>query len=154
MYRVIICGPRDFTDYKELLKAVEGSGFKISEVVHGAATGADTLGDDFAAEYGLKCVKFPADWKNIKADDAEIATNQWGQKYNKNAGFSRNKKMAEYVAESCSNDGLKPGCIAIKMKTGGTEDMIKKAKEFGLEVYEHVPYTDFAKAGGDYLHEF
>lgn len=154
MYRVIICGPRDFKDYGEICKAVETSTFIISEIVHGAATGADTLAGDYASDKKIKCKEFPADWKNLDAPDAEIATNNWGGKYNKNAGFYRNTKMAEYVLESCKKDGLKPGCIAIKMKTGGTEHMIKTAKELGLEVYEYVPYTDFAKSSGNYLHEF
>ncbi len=153
MYRVLICGPRDFKDYDEIVKAVESSGFTpISEIIHGDATGADTLGGDYANDRKIKCIAFPADWNNIKVEGAEIAVNTFGKKYNKKAGFQRNQKMLDYLLEA--GDGLTPACIAIKMKTGGTEDMIGKCKKAGVAVYEHIPYLVSKSSATGYLHEF
>lgn len=151
---VIICGPRDFKDYGELKKAIKASGFDITEIVHGAATGADSLAGDYANEFGIKCVEFPADWNNIKVPDAQIAENAWGKKYNKNAGFARNIKMAIYAVEKSQTHKVGVGCIAIKMKTAGTEHMVSKAKEYNIPVFEYVPYLDIAKPEGEYLYVF
>lgn len=151
---VIICGPRDFKDYGELKKAIKQSGYNITEIVHGAATGADSLAGDYAREYNIKCTEFPADWNNLKGKDVEIAVNSWGKKYNKNAGFTRNIKMATYATETASVEGKEAACIAIKMKTSGTEHMIAQAKKANMIIYEHIPYLDISKPEGEYLYVF
>ena len=63
--KVVIAGSRDITDYNTLLKAIKECPFNITEVISGCARGVDTLGENFAEEYGLKLHLFPADWKNI-----------------------------------------------------------------------------------------
>lgn len=52
-----------------------------TEVVCGMAKGPDLLGRDFALEYNIPCVHFPADWKTL----------------GKQAGFVRNIAMAKYA---------------------------------------------------------
>ena len=79
--RVIIAGPRDYTDYLTLLMAVHLSRLDITEVVSGKARGVDAMGERWAEEHGVPVKPFPADWE------------RWG----KPAGMKRNKQMAEYA---------------------------------------------------------
>ena len=150
MYRVLICGPRDFKDYEELKKGLEATGWEIGEIIHGAATGADTLGGNYADEKKIKVKEFPADWNNVKHPEAEVCINTFGKPYNKLAGFQRNTAMLEYLLEK---KDMTPVCFAIKMKTGGTENMIAQCKKALIEVCEYVPYKQPNYSNG-YMHEF
>lgn len=84
LFKVIIAGGRYFDNY-ELLK--QKADFFLSNkrtthevvIVSGHATGADSLGERYAAERGYKVELFPADWNA----------------YGKSAGIRRNKQMAE-----------------------------------------------------------
>lgn len=83
--KVIIAGSRSFNDYKKLCEecnlALEGYRPEEIEVVSGTARGADSLGEKYAKERGLKIKRFPADWDN----------------YGRSAGYRRNSAMAEYA---------------------------------------------------------
>jgi hypothetical protein len=125
--KTIICGPRDFNDYEELCLAIQKSGIKITQVVSGAASGADSLGERWARENKIPVVKFKPKWNDISHPKAVVKTNAYG-KYNALAGFIRNEEMAMHAQ----------ACIAID--TGSNDDMIEKAKEKELEVYCHLPY--------------
>lgn len=106
----IIAGSRNATK-EETYRAIQESGFadQITKVVSGCAGGADTWGEQWAAEHGLEVAKFPAPWR----------------KYGKAAGPMRNQKMAD-----CA-DAL----IAVRINNSrGTTDMIEKAKAKGLRV--------------------
>ena len=117
-FRVIIAGSRDFDDYV-LLK--EKCDFFLSRklqdpdctviIVSGHARGADTLGERYAQERGLRCEKYPADWDNL----------------GKSAGMIRNKKMAEV-----SN------CAIVFMsaygENRGSQNMVQIAKGKGIPV--------------------
>ena len=107
--KVIIAGSRDITNYNLLLKVIEKSKFEITEVVSGTARGVDKLGERYAEENNIPLKKFPADWN----------------KYNKMAGYLRNKQMAEYA------DAL----IAIwDGESRGTKNMIDIAKKMKLDI--------------------
>lgn len=83
MLKVIVTGSRNFNDY-DLLKATldEKLGHvKFYEIVSGTASGADKLGEEYAAEKSLSVKKIPADWK----------------RFGRLAGYLRNKQMAEYA---------------------------------------------------------
>ena len=85
-FRVIIAGSRDFEDY-DLLK--EKCNYYLKNkledpscsviIISGHAKGADSLGERYAKELGLRCEVFPAMW----------------DKYGKSAGFIRNSQMAD-----------------------------------------------------------
>lgn len=65
MFRVIIAGGRDFKDYDLLVKTMNHLLSNIKDditVVCGKARGADTLGEQYAKEYGYSVQYFPADW--------------------------------------------------------------------------------------------
>lgn len=114
MFRVIIAGSRDFSDYDALKSYADVKLSNISrrdsiEVVSGCARGADTLGERYAEERGYGIKKFPADWN----------------RYGKSAGYLRNVEMAEYAdALIAFWDG----------KSKGTEHMIRIAKNRGLRI--------------------
>ena len=100
---VIIAGSRSITDYASVCDAVRRSGFAITRVVSGMAAGVDSLAIRYAAEHGLPCDRFPAEWK------------RWGR----SAGYRRNAQMAEHA------DAL----IAVwDGKSPGTRHMIEVAK--------------------------
>jgi hypothetical protein len=108
--RVIIAGGRDINDYSLVEEAVKESGFIITEVVSGMASGVDALGVNYAINNGIRFAPFSADWN----------------KHGRAAGPIRNKQMAEY------GEAL----IAIwDGKSKGTKNMIETATRLGLYVY-------------------
>lgn len=118
--RVIIAGSRDFDDYDLLKeKCIEILRPHMSNaitIISGTANGADKLGEQFAREYRLHCVKMPADW----------------DRYGKKAGFIRNLEMVDYANQD--------GSIAILIafwdgKSEGTKHMIDVARERKMPVY-------------------
>lgn len=128
--KVIIAGSRNCNKYKYVERAVEESGFEITEVVSGGAKGIDSLGERWSEQnLGKRAKQFKPEWNDIHAEGAVVKTNRYGQKYNAKAGFDRNEKMAEYA------DAL----IAIDLDTRGTNDMIKRAQEHGLKVFIWEP---------------
>lgn len=112
MFRVIIAGGRDFTDYGFLVETMDYLLSEVNEsitVVCGKARGADTLGEQYAKERGYSVKYFPADW----------------DRYGKAAGYIRNEEMAENAdALVAFWDG----------KSRGTRNMIEIAKERGLRI--------------------
>jgi glycerophosphoryl diester phosphodiesterase len=111
--KVIIAGSRTITDAYLVRKAVEDSGFTVTEVVCGLARGADQLGRLYAQRNKIPVKEFPADWK----------------KFGRAAGVKRNREMALYA------DAL----IAVwDGYSRGTKNMIETAKSLGLRVYVHT----------------
>jgi len=96
--KLIIAGSRHLNDYSYIDKAIAFAGIEplaIKEVVSGMNSDIDHLAVQWANNHKIKVKEMPANWKNIKTKDAVIRENQYG-KYNAAAGYSRNKKMAEY----------------------------------------------------------
>lgn len=119
--RIIIAGSRGFEDYELLRKETLGvlksdnRPKEFVKVLSGCARGADSLGEQFAAEFGLEVVRFPADWENL----------------GKSAGFIRNVEMSKFAVEDGS-DGM---MIAFwDGRSKGTEHMIDTAGKYGLRV--------------------
>lgn len=79
--KVIIAGTRSVEDYALIVQAVERSGYDITEVVCGMATGVDRLGEQWAIANGIPVREMPADW----------------HRYGNSAGPYRNRAMAEYA---------------------------------------------------------
>ena len=100
MVKIIIAGSRSFNNYNYLYQRIkwvlqtEKIYLHDVEVVCGMARGADKLGEEFAIDHFLQVKYFPADW----------------DKYGKQAGYIRNKQMAEYCDYCiCFYDGLSKG---------------------------------------------
>ena len=149
-FKIIVAGPRECTDKDLIYEAID---FGIKElgkptmIVAGGCIGVDKMAIEYAKEHGFNYVEDYADWNNIKVQGAVIKerVNPWTkkkEKYNANAGFQRNERMASY------SDAL----IAINIgNTPGTSNMIKIAKDFNLKVYIYEPKT---LNTGDFLVEF
>lgn len=109
--RVLVCGGRDYSDteaaYRFLTREHKRRGFDV--VIEGDARGADRIAGFWARKNGVDNLKFRADWKG----------------HGRAAGPIRNQKML--------TDG-KPDLVIAFPGGRGTEDMIRRAKEAGIEV--------------------
>ena len=118
--KIIVAGGRDFIN-KSIAFTVLDSIVKDDDVIiSGHARGADTLGEFYAKEHGLKMELYPAEW----------------DKYGRSAGPIRNRQMAEAAdALIAFWDG----------KSRGTKNMIETAKKLNLHVdvftYEGEKYA-------------
>ena len=111
--RILVCGGRDFFDYPyvcEVLKKYEG---KATVVITGSGRGADKLGEEWADDWELPLLRFPANWEY----------------FGKAAGPIRNQQML---------DEGKPDVVVAFPGGRGTADMVRRAKSAGVRV-EEVP---------------
>lgn len=116
--RVIVAGSRSITSYEIVKKAIESSGFEITQIVSGTARGVDTLGEQYAKNNGIDIARFPADWEN----------------YGKSAGYRRNVEMSKNA------DAL----VAIwNGESKGTGHMVDIANDKGLKVFIHMLHDLF-----------
>lgn len=109
--RVLVCGGRDFNDRAlvDLTLYSLHAATPISVIVHGGATGADTLARVWAYRNCVPAIDFPANW------DAD----------GKAAGPIRNAKMLKVG---------QPDLVVAFPGGRGTDDMIARAERAGVEV--------------------
>ena len=114
--RVLICGGRDFADQAlfDLVMAALGAklatkGLKITEVISGAAKGADTMGEVWATANNIPLRCFPANWSQ----------------HGKAAGPLRNEQM---LVEG------KPNLVVAFHGGSGTRHMVHIARKAGVKV--------------------
>lgn len=112
-FRLLVCGGRDFDDEAAAFRALDAADAqrRVELVIHGGATGADALAGRWAAARHRKCEVYRADWENR----------------GKVAGPERNARM---LAEGRPN-----GILALPGGRG-TANMVRKAKAFGLPVWQ------------------
>lgn len=112
---VIIAGSRQFNDPALIDQAVAASGLKITEVIHGAAEGIDTLAAAWAQRHQIPVRAFPANWA----------------KHGRAAGPLRNTIMLAAGAGALLAvwDGV----------SRGTKDIIRKAHTAGLPTFIFRP---------------
>ena len=111
MTRVLVCGGRNFDDYdtvKTVLSALHTTR-RITLLIHGGASGADTLAGQWARRHQIPVKVFPADWDT----------------YGKGAGPLRNQQMLQQG---------KPDMVVAFKGGRGTADMLRRAGEAGLEI--------------------
>lgn len=112
MMRLIVCGGRDYADQECLFRHLDAfhKAEGVSCVISGAARGADTLGELWAAARNVPVARFPANW----------------DLHGKSAGPIRNTQMlAEGRAEAVY---AFPG-------GAGTANMVAQAKAQGVPVW-------------------
>jgi len=112
--RVLVCGGRDYRKYdylKTVLSALQVVEAPFSCIMHGAATGADTMAGTYAARHNILVEEYRADWKG----------------HGTAAGPIRNKQMLE--------EG-KPDLVVAFPGGSGTAHMVKIAKAAGVRVIE------------------
>lgn len=109
--KTIIAGSRSITDMSIVTDAIAKSGFDITTVISGMASGVDTLAVRYASQHRISLIKMPADWSQGRS-----------------AGYQRNVQMAE-VADALIAvwDGV----------SRGTMHMINIARARQLRVYIH-----------------
>lgn len=114
--KVIVCGGRDYADRAAVFAALDKAHAKraFSMVIHGGATGADTLAGHWADARGILSAKVEALW------DA----------YGKAVGPRRNRAMLALFPE---------GLVAFPGGTG-TADMVAAARAAGVKVW--CPYGE------------
>ena len=107
---VIIAGSRTFTDYEKLKGELNRLNLTISKILSGGATGADSLGEQYAREHNIPIMRFDADWI----------------KFGRSAGPIRNTNMAKF------------GDVLVAFwdgKSRGTYDMISKMEQKSKPVF-------------------
>jgi YspA, cpYpsA-related SLOG family len=107
--RLLICGGRDYSNRDLVYKTLDQ--LKPTEICHGAASGADSLAEEWAVLNKISSTKFYPDWKNL----------------GRAAGPIRNKQM---------RDTFKPDKVLAFPGGKGTANMIALAKENKIEVIE------------------
>lgn len=110
MYKVLVCGGRDFLNYPLVEETLEALAPDI--IIHGNARGADSLADWYAESHNIPVDVYPADWG----------------RYGRGAGPIRNKQMLE--------EG-KPDLVVAFPGGAGTRNMIQQAKASNVEVIEY-----------------
>ena len=113
MKRVIVCGGRDYDDRDRCFEVLnELFPDKAIEIVSGHAAGADSFGEAYANENGIKLTVFRPDWKQ----------------YGRAAGPIRNKAMLDYAVKET------PVVVAFwDGKSKGTKNMIDLAEKVNAE---------------------
>lgn len=114
--RVLVCGGRNYNNAMQLgswlesIRAERG----IDCIIHGGAPGADRMAGRFADWVEIPTQVFPADWKT----------------HGKAAGPIRNALMLR--------EG-RPDLVVAFAGGKGTANMVKKARQAGVEVLEVDP---------------
>jgi hypothetical protein len=113
MTRVLVCGGRDYADIPRVFNVLESYDvdYTFTLLIHGGAPGADKAACKWARSMKVPIQSFPANWKV----------------YGKAAGPIRNRRM---LVEG------KPNLVIAFPGGRGTADMVKQAKEHGIEVIE------------------
>lgn len=153
---IIIAGSRTFTDYKfleerctEIIRMVQyNTGTKITIVSGKNPAGADKLGEDFARKHNFKVEPFPAKWSDLTELPQFIKLDKNNKPFNVLAGHNRNTRMAEFCKK---HGGI---AIVFNMGTKGATDMVKKAKQFGITVYEYKTNKEAIQLEFGEQHEF
>lgn len=111
--RVLVCGGRKFFDNGAVDRALSRLHAKvgITAIIQGGADGADRLAAEWGWDHGIPVATFNADWKA----------------HPRAAGVLRNARM---IAE-----GKPDGVVAFPGERG-TADMIRRAEEAGLKVWQ------------------
>jgi hypothetical protein len=113
--RVLICGSRGWTAIEPIRVVLEGYG-RGTTLIHGASRGADNIAVGIAKSRGFEIYSFPADWKGK----------------GRAAGPIRNREMLTANPEVVWAFKIN---FDWSLKTGGTENMVKIAKEAGIPTY-------------------
>lgn len=117
--KVLACGSRDWTDDSAIDMVLRGirESYAYPELLHGAARGADTIAAGVALNLRYDpVIGFPADWRG----------------HGKAAGPIRNRLMLDDKPDLVV--AFKDG-FDWTYERGGTENMVRIAKEAGVKTY-------------------
>jgi len=113
MTKVLVCGGRDFSDYRRLCDVLDKlhAQRRFAALIEGGAKGADTFAHRWALERGIEATEFTADW----------------DRFGRAAGPIRNKQMLE--------EG-KPDLVVAFPGGRGTASMVSLAMDANIEVIQ------------------
>lgn len=122
--RVLVTGGRGYSNVDEARRQlVELDPNAI--IVHGAASGADSVVALVADSLGMLVEAHPADWQGLCRDECKHKRRGvGGHSYCPAAGNYRNQEMADLGADLCI---VFPG-------GKGTADMVRRAKAAGIPI--------------------
>lgn len=106
---ILVCGGRDFNDYKRVCEVLDS--LEFDRIIHGGARGADMLGDRYAKEKGIERIVYPANWSGL----------------GKRAGYVRNALMLSHGD---------PDVVVAFPGGRGTKMMKELAEKAGKEVID------------------
>jgi predicted Rossmann fold nucleotide-binding protein DprA/Smf involved in DNA uptake len=99
--KVAVIGSRSFSDREKLYSVLTKNKAKIKLIVSGGARGADTLATQWATDYGVPYLVFPALWRNPET----LA-------FDRGAGMRRNRLIVEYADHVIAFwDGISKGTL-------------------------------------------
>lgn len=150
--RILVSGSRHWDDYKTTQIILAGFDARYPEltIIEGGAPGADQMAQMYVrsnARPGLHLQTYAAQW-NVHDREGETPVKCWcppGQRVCKPAGHRRNQLMIDDGRPAVLlsfKDGLDP-----KLVSGGSEDMIKRAKAAGLHII-HIDHGVPLEAAG------
>lgn len=129
--KILVCGGRDYNDYAKVESALDalmhltGTDGDVI-VVHGGATGADTLAGKWASSKGFLQKVYTPEWDDISSPGALVKYNKYGKPYNALAGPVRNQRMLD------ENPDIS---YVVAFPGGkGTSDMVKRAEKKGINI--------------------
>lgn len=131
--RILVCGGRFYRDRARLFWELDRvhALLTVTELAHGAATGADSLAEEWARQHSVWTVPFPAQWSDLSHPDAVIKTRRLGSQYDAKAGVRRNQIML---------DVFKPVLVVAFPGGKGTADMVGRAHK------ARVPVNDIGES--------
>lgn len=108
---VLVCGGRQYSDKERLFAVLDAAhaAQAITEIIHGAAVGADSMAGEWAQARGVPVRAFPADWDT----------------HGRKAGPLRNQQM---LVEG------RPDEVIAFPGGRGTANMTGQARELGVRV--------------------
>ena len=116
---LLIAGGRDFDDYEYLKQSLNDIVYDNIIIISGAAKGADSLGEKWAAENGHSVLRFNADW----------------DKHGRSAGPIRNAEMVKFIEQQTA----KMAVFFWNGKSSGTKHCIECCKKADIE-HRIYPY--------------
>lgn len=109
--KVVVCGDRNWNNYSVIYDVLSKLD-RDAIIIHGGASGADSIAGDIAAKLGFKVVRVVADWG----------------KYGISAGPIRNRKMLDM------NPNLVLAFHNNIENSKGTKDCVEEAKKRGIDI--------------------
>lgn len=120
--KVLVCGSRHFNNYELMKETLDA--YRIDEIIHGGARGADTLAGRYGDEASIPVQVFPADWDT----------------HGRSAGPIRNRRMLEeghldLVVAFLFHVGAQEILYGLSDSqfNRGTKNMINQAQKAGVE---------------------
>jgi hypothetical protein len=141
--KILVCGGRDYKDSKKVNDILDEIACKFSafykehdnwlpidiKIIHGGASGADSLAQKWAVNNQAQEAEYKAVWDDM-SEPCVRKRRYDGSYYNALAGFKRNKEML--VKEE-------PDLIVAFPGGPGTEDMITQALKVPVKVLRIKP---------------